>query len=187
MTNKQNTCCFSGHRPSKLSFGYDEGHPDCLRLKVRLFGETDRMRIKGITAFITGMAQGVDIIAAEIVLDIRRTYPKDGVCLIAAVPYEGQADRWPAKYRERYFDILSEADEVITLQKRYTDACMRERDRYMVDASSHLIAVYGGIGGGTRYTMDYALKKGLDVIIIDPVTLKREHIPPSKPPSADRF
>ena len=180
MTSKQKTCCFSGHRPEKLPFGHDEKHPDCLRLKVKLLCEVDRMRENGVTTFLTGMAQGIDLIAAEIVLDIREAYPDDNVRLVAAVPFEGQADKWSEPYRERYFDILSRADEVVTLQRRYTDACFRERNRYMVSASAHLIAVYGGRPGGTEYTMEYAMKKGLEVIIINPDTLQRDRIPPAK-------
>jgi len=181
MNDKQKTCCFSGHRPCKLSFGYNEEDLYCLRLQVSLINEVDKMQKNGVTTFLTGMAQGVDIIAAEIVLDIKRAYPDDNIRLVSVVPYEGQANRWTMEYRERYFDILSKADEVITLQKRYTDTCMQERNRYMVNSSSHLIAVYNGTKGGTKYTVDYAIKKGLDVIIINPDTLKREYIQASKP------
>jgi len=179
MENKRKTCCFTGHRPAKLSFGYDEESPECLRLKVRLLSLIDEMRMKRVTNFLSGMAQGVDIIAAEAVLDIRRTYPQDKIRLVAAVPYEGQADRWSEAYRERYFNILAVADEVITLQQRYTDRCMLDRDRYMVDASGYMIAIYNGSKGGTKYTVDYAIGKGLDIVIINPDTLTRENISPS--------
>jgi uncharacterized phage-like protein YoqJ len=181
MTGKQNTCCFTGHRPQKLSFGYGEGHPDCRRLKVRLIGEIDRMRKNGVTAFMTGMAQGVDLIAAELVLDLRRAYPEDCIRLVAVLPYEGQADRWNEQYRERYFTVLSEADDVIPLQKRYTGDCMQKRNRYLVDAAAHLIAVCAGIKGGTKDAVDYAVHKGLEVVIINPDTLEREHFPAARP------
>ena len=39
----------------------------------------------------------------------------------------------------------------------------------MVDLATHLIAVYDGQKGGTKYTVDYAKKKGLFVSIIDPL------------------
>ena len=39
----------------------------------------------------------------------------------------------------------------------------------MVENASHLIAVYDEKqGGGTKYTIDYARKKGLNIIIIEP-------------------
>ena len=46
---------------------------------------------------------------------------------------------------------------------------MHERNRFMADNSDVLIAVYDGSEkGGTAYTVNYAKKKGLDVIIIQP-------------------
>lgn len=41
----------------------------------------------------------------------------------------------------------------------------------MVDNSSLLIACYDGSEGGTKHTYDYALKKGIDIIRIDPKTM----------------
>jgi uncharacterized phage-like protein YoqJ len=181
MDDKHKTCCISGHRPTRLPFGFYEDSQSCLRLKVRLYYEVDRMREAGVSVFLTGMALGIDMLAAEIVLDIKHTYSYNDVRLVAVVPFEGQADRWSRVYRERYFSILAKADEIVTLQKWYTDDCMLERNRYMVDASSHLIAVMGGSGGGTKYTVDYAIKQGLDVIVLNPDTLRREHIPSPLP------
>lgn len=180
MDDKFKTCCFTGHRPAKLSFGYDEESPVCLRLKVRLLSLIDEMRMKGVTSFLSGMAQGIDILAAEAVMNIRRTYQQDKIRLIAVVPYEGQADRWCEGYRERCFNVLAASDDVITLQRGYTDNCMLDRDRYMVDASGYLIAVFNGSKGGTKYTVDYAMKRGLDVTMINPDTLTRENIPASR-------
>ena len=181
MDDRNKTCCLSGHRPMKLPFGFYEDSPDCLRLKVRLYYEVDQMREAGVTVFLTGMAQGIDMLTAEIVLDIKRTYSYDDVHLVAVVPFEGQADHWSRAYRERYLHILARADEVVTLQSQYTDDCLLKRNRWMVDASSHLIAVCGGGRGGTKYTIDYAVKQGLDVVVINPGTLEREHIPPPPP------
>lgn len=177
---KQKTCCFTGHRPTKLHYGYDEEHPDCVQLKVKLAVEIEQMRKNGVTTFLSGMAQGTDIWCAEIVLDLKRSYPSEEIRLVAILPYEGQADRWSDEYRERYFNILAKTDDVVTLQARYSKDCMHKRNRYMVDSSAHLIAVYSGERGGTQYTVDYAIQKGLDVVAINPSTLMREHKLPTK-------
>lgn len=95
---KENTCCFTGHRPQKLPWGYDEEWEDCVKLKIKLACEIERMRQKGITTFISGMAIGVDLWAAEIVLDLKQAYPKDMIRLYAAIPFEGQADKWSVEY-----------------------------------------------------------------------------------------
>ena len=41
---------------------------------------------------------------------------------------------------------------------------MHQRNRYMVDRSSLLIAAYDGTAGGTRYTVEYARSRGLQII-----------------------
>lgn len=166
--SKQLTCCFSGHRPHKFTFGCDEESEDCILLKLKLLAQIQEMRKKGVTTFLTGMAMGVDIWAAEMILELKAELPQEGIRLIAVVPNEGQANRWSVEYRERYFNILSEVDDDVLISTHYTKDCIFERNRYMVDNSAHLIAVYNGEQGGTQYTVDYAIRKGLDIVIINP-------------------
>ena len=54
------------------------------------------------------------------------------------------------------------------VQHHYTKGCMLRRNRYMVDRSSLLIAVYDGTPkGGTMNTLAYALRQGVETIILD--------------------
>lgn len=175
--DKKNTCCFTGHRPAKLPWGYDEEWEDCVRLKLKLACEIEAMRQKGVTTFISGMAIGVDLWAAEIVLDLKRAYPDEQIELFAAIPYEGQANRWSVDYRERYFNTLAEADGDIILHEHYTKSCMHERNRFMVDNSAYMIAVFNGEKGGTANTVKYAESKGLNIVIINPNDLSRDEVP----------
>ena len=46
---------------------------------------------------------------------------------------------------------------------------MLRRNRYMVDHASLLIAVHDGQSGGTRRTIEYAMRRGLDVVDMPPV------------------
>lgn len=174
---KKNTCCFTGHRPLKFPWGYDEEWEDCVKLKLKLACEIEAMRQKGVTNFISGMAIGVDMWAAEIVLDLKRAYPQDTIELIAAIPFEGQANKWSVEYRERYFDILAQADQEFTFQEHYTKSCMHERNRFMVDNSAYMIAVFNGDKGGTANTLHYAESKGLNIVIINPNDLSRDEKP----------
>lgn len=67
------TCCFTGHRPKSLPFGYDEGAEGCKRLKALLTESIEKQITEnGVTHFISGMAMGVDIYAAEAVLELKR-------------------------------------------------------------------------------------------------------------------
>ena len=53
-----------------------------------------------------------------------------------------------------------------TVLQSYTPGCMQRRNRYMVDHASLLIAVNDGARGGTRSTIEYAFKRGVNVLDI---------------------
>ena len=90
------------------------------------------------------------------------------ILLECARPCEPQADSWPAAERARYQSILDRCDFETLVQPRYDRFCMLRRNRYMVDRSSRLIAVYNGVPkGGTFQTLTYAIKGGLAIHTID--------------------
>ena len=78
--------------------------------------------------------------------------------LRAAVESEAQ--------KSRYRDILARCDYETMVQQSYTPGCMQRRNRYMVDHASLLIAVNDGARGGTRSTIEYAFKRGVNVLDI---------------------
>lgn len=160
-------CAFTGHRPHKLPWGYDETDACCIAVKQALAGQIAALASVGVTDFYTGMAQGVDTWAALAVLDLQESRP--GVQLHCIVPHPGQADRWPRQAQDRYHSILNRANEVKTLAQLYYDGCLLDRNRYMVDAAGYLLAVYDGSGGGTGQTVRYAQDTGRRIIIIDPI------------------
>ena len=65
---EQGICAFTGHRPGHFAFGYEQGHPDCVRLKHAIGQAVSILIQQGVTTFISGMAQGVDLWAAREVL-----------------------------------------------------------------------------------------------------------------------
>ena len=66
--------------------------------------------------------------------------------------------------RARYNVLLSQCSEVTVLQQEYSPDCMMRRNRYMVDASSVVIACYDGTPGGTMNTLLYAMRQKKEVI-----------------------
>ena len=125
---------------------------------------------QGVTTFISGMAQGVDLWAAREVLRQKAENPM--LRLIAAQPCADQAQRWPQAARREYEDILAVCDERFCLYERYTHSCMMERNLWMVDRSGILLAVYdGSAGGGTAATVRYAQSKQREIWLLDPDTL----------------
>lgn len=161
------TCAFTGHRPSYLPWGEREDDPRCLVLKQRLDEAVARAYGMGYRHFICGMAKGADFYFCEAVLKLRKDH--SDVILEAAVPCPSQSDRWSAADQARYRTLLDRCDLETLIQQIYTATCMHRRNRYMVDHASRLIAVFNGRpdGSGTLKTLNYGLKQGLEIDMIE--------------------
>ena len=166
LINRDNTCCFSGYRPEKLPWGIDEGSKRCGLMKETLLDEAGLVVLSGIRNFVCGMARGSDMFFCEAILFLREKYT--GITLEAAIPYEGQSSGWREADRKRYDRLVEQCDFVTYVSLRYSKSCMIRRNRYMVDKSSVLLAVFDGKYGGTKNTMKYAAKRGLEIIEIKP-------------------
>ena len=166
LINRDNTCCFSGYRPEKLPWGADEENEHCIALKEKLFNTADSIVISGIRHFICGMARGSDTYFCEAVFLLRHNYA--GITIEAAIPYEAQASGWREEEHSRYERLVSQCDFTTYVNREYSKSCMQRRNRYMVDNSSVLLAVFDGKPGGTKNTLKYAAGKGLEIIEIAP-------------------
>ena len=153
---RQHRCCFTGHRPEKL------GMPETEVVKG-LKKEIRTAIADGFQTFISGMARGVDLWAAEIVLALRDEGA--AIRLICASPYKGFESRWSWEWRERYRKVMEQADLVRFICPGYSRDCFQRRNEWMVDHSARVIAVYNGGPGGTRNTVEYAKRCGVAVVI----------------------
>ena len=170
----ETTCAFTGHRPKSFPWKYDETAPDCVLLKEVLAEQIKILADRGVIDWLSGMAQGVDLWCAQIVLDLRKENP--ALKLHCVLPCEGQESKWTAPAQERYRSILGQANEVIYVGQKYNRDCMLKRNRCMVDRASILLAVYNGTQrSGTGATVRYAQKLDRDVIIINPISRKIFH------------
>ena len=166
---KEIACAFTGHRPKSFPWKYNEASPDCVALKKVLATQITALANDGVTGFISGMALGVDLWAAQIVLDLRKKNPTLKLC--CALPCEGQEKKWPADKQELYRSILKQADDIHWESRSYTPDCMLNRNRYMVDQASILLAVYNGAyRSGTGMTVRDAQSKHRKIILIHPAT-----------------
>ena len=122
----------------------------------------------GITEFISGMALGADMDYAAAVLLLREKYPY--IRLHCAIPCRDQTRLRKEPYIPLYNNILRQADSSVILPESYTRTCLLERNRYMVDKSDYVFAIWNGERkGGTWYTMEYAkkLKRPVEVLRLD--------------------
>ncbi len=155
---RQHRVCFTGHRPEKLTRPEEDIKKDLekeIRLKVS----------DGMNVFISGMARGVDIWAAQIVLKLKDE--GHDVKLICASPYVGFENKWSESWKKQYADILESADLVKYICPKFSYPSFKKRNKWMVDRASSVIAVYNGEKSGTKNTVDYAVKNGVSVTYID--------------------
>lgn len=121
----------------------------------------DKLYEEGYRVFLCGMALGFDMAAAEAVLALRAR--RQGVRLVAVIPFAGQELRFPKREQLRYERLLAEADERVVLAQHYSRGCYMVRNNYLVDHASVLVAWYNGGVGGTQYTYWRAVNRNLRI------------------------
>ncbi len=151
---RSNQCCFTGHRPEKLNIS-EEKAKELLRQAIK------NAISNGFTTFISGMAKGIDIWAAEIVLEEKSK--GSNIKLWCASPYKGFEAKWNETDLKLYNNIIDNADYVKYVCKHYTRSCFQTRNVWMVDRSSRVIDAHNGEKGGTKNTIDYAKRVKVDV------------------------
>lgn len=164
-------CAFTGYRPGRFPWKYNEADPRCQALQEALTRLVEDLISRGVTGFLTGMAQGVDLWGAQSVLECQKAHPE--ITLQAVLPCRGQEQKWPEKWRRLYQEILARTSDCALLGEEYTPSCMMERNRYLVDHADLLLAVYDGKARtGTGATVNMAKRKGLPLVILNPDTLE---------------
>ena len=124
------------------------------------------------------MAEGTDCYCSQIVLSLREQNP--ALKLHCILPHKGQEDKWSASSRELYRSILDQADSIVYVSRTYQQNCMLDRNRFLIDHASTVLAVYNGVRrSGTGATVNYARKMGRKIIVIDPATLGITHESPA--------
>ena len=167
--NKNSTVCLTGHRPKSLPWGYNENNLSCINFKNKIRIVFEKLINDGFTTFLTGMAEGFDMIGTEILIELRKNH---NIKIIAVVPCLGQEIRWKPSQQARYKKILNECDEKIILANHYTPDCMNIRNKFIVDHSSICIACWNGKPSGTGNTVRFAKENGNKIRIINPDTFK---------------
>ena len=146
----EKTCCVTGHRDipeDRIAYVEQE-----LRREV-LAAIQD-----GYTRFISGFAEGADLMFAAIVAEQKEHNPD--LFLEAAIPYAG---RLKTKNKQ-FHELLRTCDGIKIVCQEYAPSCFLERNRYMAGESQRVIAVYDGRErGGTLFTMRYAHSIGREV------------------------
>lgn len=164
--NKYVTCCFTGHRPQKLGFRFDENSNECRNLKSSLKAEIINAINQGYKFFICGGGLGVDMYASNIIIDLKSEYPY--ISLHLALPCHNHTKLWKKEQTLAFKKIMSLSDKIIYVsEKDYFEGCMIIRNKYMIDNSNLLVAAFNGSPGGTKQTLEYAKKSYINIVVIE--------------------
>ena len=165
---------FTGHRPNKL-YGYDLESEGNVKLSNMVREQLLEEIENGFDHFITGMAMGADMLMAIEVLVLRQE--GYNIKLECAIPCENHTKKWTVGYQDLWSKIVEDADIVTYVSdKPYTAWCMQKRNEYMVDNADKMLGIYDGTKGGTGNCVDYANKKYIGGIYIDPKTFEMTEI-----------
>lgn len=148
--DKEKTCCVTGHR--------DIPAEQMDRIQKLLRQEILAAIEDGYTHFISGFAAGADLLFADIVAELKEIYL---ITLEAAIPYPGRM-----KTPDETFQRLIRCCDTVKIHSDvYSKGCYMRRNRYMVDQSQRVVAVYDGRPtGGTAATVRYASGKDVRVL-----------------------
>ena len=152
--NRITSVCFTGHRDIEPSEA--KNVPALLKSIIK------ESISRGATRFLAGGAVGFDTIAALCVLELKREFPD--ITLELILPCTNQAQKWSERNRMVYEMIIERADRVEYLHQTYTPNCMHDRNRRLVDEADLVIAYLSHSGGGTAYTVAYALQNDKELI-----------------------
>ncbi|MDE6725895.1 MAG: SLOG family protein [Ruminiclostridium sp.] len=164
---------FTGYRPSKLPYLNDLNSSEAGALYQAIYDEFERLVFRDYRFFLTGGALGCDLLAAEAVVTLKKKYYKKHIVHELCIPCYDHDAKWDEKDKRRLEEIKKSSIVTYVTDSGYVNGCMQKRNRYMVDTSSVLVAVYDGINGGTKNTVEYAQKQNKKLIVIRPREMVR--------------
>lgn len=129
-----------------------------------------RLRGKDYHQLVSGMAPGVDLMGAEIALDL-------GYAVLAVVPHFGHEFRMSSKNQKRYWNILRHPKTKVEWSNAgaYERGSFLKRNIYMVHkmgAGDILMAVMSDQKSGTGHCVNCARKEGKSIYLYNPETKK---------------
>lgn len=158
------TVAFTGYRPEKIKKSQPNNDLLFGEIQARLLGTIHKLADRGYKTFLSGMAEGFDLMAANAVLLVRNTFPE--IELVCVVPFPEQAQRFEPFWKAESARVIKEAQMVITISEQYHSVVFHRRNDFLVDNASVMVCYYDGQPGGTRYTVQLAEKKQLEIINI---------------------
>ena len=152
MINSAKTCAVTGHR-----IGVSDLDENLLRQTfIDLIND-------GYDTFLVGMAIGFDTLCFNLLYQIKSQYD---IKIVACIPCPDQNKKFSKQQNAEYLKMLEDADYKVLISPCYHSRCMMQRNVYMVDNCSVLVAFLRQYTGGTFNTVQYAKKVNKKIIYV---------------------
>lgn len=156
---------FTGHRPDKISEWRKAPERVERTIRENVAAQVVELAGQGAEEFLSGMAPGLDLWAADEVLRLRAEgVLGDHTRLTLLVPYPGFEHTFEPADRALFGAIVERADDVVFVCPKYQHGCYQLRNAALVERCDVVVAYYEGAEGGTRQTIKMALKSGRRVV-----------------------
>jgi len=167
----ERTLCITGHREKSIIPYHDlpiYRELTASAVKLMLCRYIDMAAERGYEWFISGLATGTDLWAAEYIIEKKRLNSR--IKLVGAMPYLRHADHFSAAQRKLLEKVEKNCDCLVSVnqdpQAVYNKGpgrnLYRDRNYFMVDRSSAVIAFLDDkqSWSGTRQTVNYGYRTG---------------------------
>ncbi len=167
--NEKCICAIIGHKSKDIPLA-DASSLYRIKLKELITQELLELLNGGVFTYLCGMDDGTDLICCEILLGLKRMYPK--IFLECVIPFADQPKFWLSENREKYFQILEKCDKENVMQKKYTNDSYLKRNIYLASKADIILAV-SKLGRLSRAetTLPFAGAAGKKLILIHPKNL----------------
>lgn len=158
MNGRLTRLVITGYKPHELGI-FDQKHPGINYIKKAIEKQLVVLLEQGLEWVIVSGQLGVETWAAEVVLELKYSYPHLRLAVIT--PFLEQEKNWNETKKEQYYSITGNADYVVSLTKRPYEAPWQfiEKDRFLLRNSDGILIVYDEENEGSPKFMKRTAEK----------------------------
>ncbi|WP_227936290.1 DUF1273 domain-containing protein [Alkalihalobacillus deserti] len=165
----------SGYKGHELGI-FDQKHKGIYFIKKAIEQRLRSLVEEGLEWVIISGQLGVELWAAEVVLQLKEEYPK--LQLAVLTPFLQQEDRWQEATKLYYQEIVQQADFQDSITRRSYDnpAQLRQKNEFLIAKADGLLLLYDEEKPGSpTYYLEIAKKREsfehFPILIITPTDL----------------
>lgn len=138
----KNACTFTGPKPTRFKFKYNEDYKLCKKIKKSMMIQMKRLyNEKGVRRFYITGAIGMHMWAGELTLQLKSQPGYEDIELAIVLPFPDYNAQWDVKSRKRMEFLIRNSTEHITIGESASQINYVRANNYLVDQAQFMIAV----------------------------------------------